>query len=363
MCVDSVVKMRATLRRLAAEPGHDLHSIIPTDRQFDVLQELLHPLMMIKQSSERLSAERPALHMVMCCLMNIMTFSQSRDFREKSDAYQNFITCFENEMLKPNRLPDYGRTVIEFCIGNFLHPRFMGLLLRSKTSRDYVPIHEERTIEFIKDLFRTQIPETEAMEVDSPSFLNRAMDENEWEQIPSFVEQSESRYQAMPRDVLPIEKELDTWMKFTEKSNRTDLDILGYWKEKEQSLPLLAKVARRYYGIPVTSASSERLFSAAGNVITPTRTLLNTEKAEQLIFVHDNYWNVEPTIKKWQTRNRSSKKPTQSQESQESGRSQEEAVDDPQPGTSGTQSQSLLTPRSRTRRPLVLESETESDSD
>jgi KRAB domain-containing zinc finger protein len=51
---------------------------------------------------------------------------------------------------------------------------------------------------------------------------------------------------------------------------------------------LLAKVAKKYYGIPITSASSERLFSAAGNVITSSRTLLNTEKAEQLIFIHDN---------------------------------------------------------------------------
>jgi hypothetical protein len=85
MCVDSVVKIRVTLRTLAAEPGHDLHDVIPTKRQFDVLQELLRPLLMIKDSSERLSADTPSLHIVMCILMNIMTLSHDEDFQSMSE--------------------------------------------------------------------------------------------------------------------------------------------------------------------------------------------------------------------------------------------------------------------------------------
>lgn len=109
MCVDSVVKMRPTLRILAAEPGHDLHDIIPSDRQFDVLEELLKPLMMIKDTSERLSADRPSLHIVMCCLMNIMTLSQADGFDSKSEPYQAFVKKLEAEMLMPSRFPDFGR--------------------------------------------------------------------------------------------------------------------------------------------------------------------------------------------------------------------------------------------------------------
>ncbi len=174
-----------------------------------------------------------------------------------------------------------------------------GILLKTKTSKDYVPTKFNQTIDFIKDFFTTHVPETEDMEVDSPSFLNRAMDESEWEQMPSFVSQvdAQSHYQALPRDINPIEKDLDTWLKHTEASDRTDIDIITYWKEKADKMPLLAKVARTFFGLPVTSASSERLFSAAGNVVTSARTLLNSERAEQLIFIHDNYWLVEPTIK------------------------------------------------------------------
>jgi KRAB domain-containing zinc finger protein len=296
--------MKVTLRTLAAEPGHDLHNIIPSEREFKILEELLKPLLMIKQSSERLSADKPALHVVMCFLMNIMTLSQDQHFASKTEPYQAFVKSFETEMLKPNHLPDYGRNIMQYCVGNFLHPRFKGILLKTKTSRDYVPTKFNETIDFIKDIFTTHVPETEDMEVDSPSFLNRAMDESEWEQMPSFVTQvdTQSHYQALPRDIIPIEKDLDTWLKHTEPSDRTDIDIIAYWKEKADKMPLLAKVARTFFAMPVTSASSERLFSAAGNVVTSARTLLNSERAEQLIFIHDNYWLVEPTIKSMKIR-------------------------------------------------------------
>jgi hypothetical protein len=43
VCVDLVVKEKKTLRVLAADTGHDLHTIIPTDQQFEVLEEFLEP--------------------------------------------------------------------------------------------------------------------------------------------------------------------------------------------------------------------------------------------------------------------------------------------------------------------------------
>ena len=118
---------------------------------------------------------------------------------------------------------------------------------------------------------------------------------------------------------------------------RNDLDILTYWKSQEKVLPLPAKVARKYCGIPLTSASSERLFSTAGNVITSGRTLLNTEKAEQLIFIHDNYWEVEPYIKSWKIRTDKEKAKEKQRREQTKARRRledniEAEVDEPQPG-------------------------------
>ena len=351
MCVESVVKMKVTLRLLAAEPGHDMHDIIPTEREFAVLTELLVPLLMIKNTSERLSADKPALHIVLCCLMNMLTMSQDQHFEGKSEAFKAFVNSFEKEMLLPHRLPDYGRKVQAYCVGNFLHPRFKGVLVSAKTSRTYQGQELQHTIEFIKDIFKTQVEET-PMEVDSPSILNMALDESDWAKMPSFVTEAPAPYLAA-RQLDPIEIELEAWSKVP-AGHHTDIDILDFWRDHEKSFPLLARVARMFFGIPVTSASSERLFSAAGNVISSARTLLATERAEQLIFIHDNYYNVEPTIKKWQIRSekergRNRPKPRLTQEQEES------AVDDPQPSTS-TQSQSLIqTPKTpkTTRSPGV----------
>jgi hypothetical protein len=88
------------------------------------------------------------------------------------------------------------------------------------------------------------------------------------------------------------------------------------------------------------------MFSTAGNVITSGRTLLNTEKAEQLIYIHDNYWLVSPVIKKWklktdrestkekeQKQKEKEKRAKERQRQEDSDSEPEEVVDEPQPGT------------------------------
>ena len=353
MCIDSVVKMKTTLRILNGDTDHDMHNIIPTDREFKVLEELLIPLMLIKSTSERLSADKPSLHIVLCCLMNILTLSTEDDFGTKSTACQTFIKRFEEEMEK--RIPDFGRTEREFCIGNFLHPRFKGILLNAKTSPNYEPSQQEKTIDFIREMFRTQVQETEDVQEEvSQSILNTAMDESGWGRMPKVVSESTPTPRVLAHDISDIDKELDRWLR-SDRADRTDLDILDYWKSKETDFPLLARVAKKYYGIPITSASSERLFSAAGNVITSSRTLLNTDKAEQLIFIHDNFWLLEPFMDSWKVMTDKEKEEEQQRlaatQASQATQAREPREDSPRPSTSSqtpsqTQVQSeFVTPR------------------
>ena len=63
---------------------------------------------------------------------------------------------------------------------------------------------------------------------------------------------------------------------------------LEYWKQKKALWPILARLASKYLSIPPSSASSERLFSSAADIITQERNKLLPEKSEMLLFINKN---------------------------------------------------------------------------
>lgn len=66
-------------------------------------------------------------------------------------------------------------------------------------------------------------------------------------------------------------------------------DVLRFWKKHNESLPLLANVAKKFLCIPATSTSSERAFSFAGLLISARRNQLHPRNVERTLFIHDNY--------------------------------------------------------------------------
>jgi hypothetical protein len=60
---------------------------------------------------------------------------------------------------------------------------------------------------------------------------------------------------------------------------------LAWWRKHKSSFPHLARVARKWLAVPASSAGSERLFSAAGNIMTGTRTRLSGERLGDIVFL------------------------------------------------------------------------------
>jgi len=52
-------------------------------------------------------------------------------------------------------------------------------------------------------------------------------------------------------------------------------------------LPTVSRLARRYLAMPATSASVERLFSVAGQVVTAKRARLDPTTVTLLVFLHE----------------------------------------------------------------------------
>ena len=61
---------------------------------------------------------------------------------------------------------------------------------------------------------------------------------------------------------------------------------MEWWRHHEAQFPLLSKTVKVVF--PTPAASSERVFSVAGNVVTPKRARLNPEKIEDLVVVKCN---------------------------------------------------------------------------
>ena len=66
------------------------------------------------------------------------------------------------------------------------------------------------------------------------------------------------------------------------------VDQLAYWLAHKEQFPILSHLAKVIFAVRAASSKSERVFSAAGNTITPKRARLNPEKVEECVIVRCN---------------------------------------------------------------------------
>ena len=65
-------------------------------------------------------------------------------------------------------------------------------------------------------------------------------------------------------------------------------DPCQFWARNADRFPSVAKLARKYLAIPATSVPSERVFSAAGNIVTARRNCLSPDNVNMLVFLCKN---------------------------------------------------------------------------
>ena len=90
--------------------------------------------------------------------------------------------------------------------------------------------------------------------------------------------------------VIQTKSEIEKFVELasTVPSKYEGFDILLWWKTNQAQFPLLAKVARSILCIPASSAESERVFSAASNIVTEKRTRILPKNLDGLITIKSN---------------------------------------------------------------------------
>lgn len=65
-------------------------------------------------------------------------------------------------------------------------------------------------------------------------------------------------------------------------------NLLEWWESHKDVYPTLYRYFLQFAAVPATSASAERIFSRAGNLITEKRTRLSPKNVDMLLFLHQN---------------------------------------------------------------------------
>lgn len=176
-------------------------------------------------------------------------------------------------------------------MGNLINPRYRGNTLKK------LGIYED----FVKNLIDSH-PSTEAFveemktksfektsdgvdldaNIDSADFYHMMAENDGFD--PHKIDDPDNS-QNMP----DLERELKCYLSLPPVSVDESKKALDWWKAHQKSLPLLAELARNVLCIPAASASSERVFSASGNIITDQRHNLSPENAKKLTLIKVNY--------------------------------------------------------------------------
>lgn len=68
-----------------------------------------------------------------------------------------------------------------------------------------------------------------------------------------------------------------------------NFDVMQWWENHNSEYPRLYKFAQKILAIPASSAASERVFSAAGNIITEKRNRIGPKTVNNLLFLNSVY--------------------------------------------------------------------------
>jgi len=65
-------------------------------------------------------------------------------------------------------------------------------------------------------------------------------------------------------------------------------DVMQWWRENERNFPVVAALAKKFLAVPASQASTERSFSTAKRIVSPSRASLKPHHVEKLVVWHQS---------------------------------------------------------------------------
>ena len=190
---------------------------------------------------------------------------------------------FQSEL--ETRLPEKGINYKYYNYGNFFNPskRGVGVKLITKDTDKFLEMTN-----FLVENHPTTLEFYAAREAEMTVENSETLDKAEVDELFDIIQEQELLKTSQSKLKCPPLK-TETFKYLDLPAQSYNVNSLQWWKEHEKELPLLSAVTRDHLCIPVTSSSSERMFSTGGNIISAKRECIKPETLKILVFIKENY--------------------------------------------------------------------------
>ena len=199
---------------------------------------------------------------------------EAREWQQRGNSDQGYKLC--KALLDIlNRRFHAVEEVKELVVATICDPRFKKQGFRSAEKADRAVRWLKQEMEEVDRIDRVDTPQVQEVTAEKRSSL--------WSRFDAEVTTRNSLPTPSPDT---REAEL---RRYFELPNLPRQQLpLAWWKQEESNFKRLSKIASKYLMVQGTSVPSERVFSAAGAIISEKRSRINDENANMLIFLNAN---------------------------------------------------------------------------
>jgi len=267
--VERVLEQAPAIRRVLVDDRRSQH-LIPTWQDIAVLESVNAALKPVQDFTDALSSEKTVTASAVKPVLDLLTTDLLLPAQEDTE-----LTCRikrkMTEVLEKKYSAPSTQKLLEKA--SFLDPRY----------KNSTPSEELRDA-LLEEMM--EIPEQDdGAAQPRPSTPTGGGDKKR--KLADLLGKKRNQTQSTP---IPKRLRADTELTkyLQEEAMDSHSDPLAWWRDNQSRYPLLAKIARKYMAICATSTASERVFSAAGNIVTPLRASLKPDRVNMLVFLARN---------------------------------------------------------------------------
>ena len=218
---------------MPASSDKDFADLMPTEPQFEILDQLVNLLMAFHKSMKELTTEKPVvtIHLVVVILYNFRKKLFKSCSNNPIQEWSAFVTAEMDKVY-----PAHGCLNKHYALAHFFDPFYRGYLAFAKAKNPMDSFIGE-LVEEVGEGFNVRSQTTES-DVINPSSEILSVDD-------------------VIKRTAQLKNEINLFLNLIPKMTNSSVDVLQFWKENEERLPLLASLARRYLCIPTSGSKTD----------------------------------------------------------------------------------------------------------